>query len=181
MFPFLKLTIQLGNDIELLQAPSELSHCLHQGLFSKTPPWILKLSKLRAICTPQIQAICFSIVEGLHTQGGSNQQHSLKEGTHKAYVSFCFNGMVSAFRELLPPQDASCKGYGGLNNVLCQHLCPFPPIFLHFPPFPPISPHFPPFPLIFPIITIFPCPTASRLVRLQLARWPKGVFQRTLW
>ena len=24
----------------------------------------------------------------------SDKQHSMKEGTHKAYVSFCFNGVI---------------------------------------------------------------------------------------
>ena len=32
----------------------------------------------------------------------------------------------------------------------CKHLCPFPPIFLHFPPFFAIFPRFPPFFSIFP-------------------------------
>ena len=76
----------LGNDIERLL---QVSHCLHQGLFSKTPSWILKLSKLRAICTPQIQAICSYIVEGLHTQGGIAREHEchVKSFVHRTFIS----------------------------------------------------------------------------------------------
>ena len=61
---------------KLLHAPVEVSDCLHQGLSSKTPPWILKLSKLRAICTPQIEAIFSCILEGLHTDGGIPIEHA---------------------------------------------------------------------------------------------------------
>ena len=67
----------------------------------------------------------------------------MQEGTHNAYVSFCFNGPSTVIQFFFhfpivrhPPPRIS------------PHFPPFFPIFLHFPPFfsiSPISPHFPPY------------------------------------
>ena len=102
----------------------------------------------------------------------SEKQHNMKEGTHKAYVSFCFNGVVCVgacfllmlrmqnqgllelswrslhcckqIQALATPMQRQCNVVQkGTTTIKCGQAS-------HFPSFLPIFPHFPPFPLIFP-------------------------------
>ena len=86
-----------------------------------------------------------------------SNKHNMQEGTHKAYVSFCFNGTVPAPRVncVAIVGSVCCIVAGGSILFHFPHCSPFPPISLHFPRglphFPPFSPKLPFFPFSKPL------------------------------